>query len=55
MMPSVWWKTKHIAIHHGGETGKCVLCQLILHESEAWWVWYLMIAWALFEYGIIHG
>ena len=53
--PSVMWKTSHLLTHRGGETGKCVLCQLILHESEGWWMAYIFIAWALFEYGLLHG
>lgn len=49
------WKVRHLVWHHGGPKGECVLCHVLLHESEKWWVWYVIAAWGMMEYALLHG
>ncbi len=33
----------------------CLLCKVILLDSEAAWTWYVLLACGMMEYGILHG
>lgn len=36
-------------------SSECLLCKVLHWEAEKDWMWYILFAWLLFEYGILHG
>lgn len=47
------WRIYHLLVCRRWR--QCLLCKIILLNSEGAWVWYILAAWGMLEYGLIHG